>query len=195
MGITLAKGQGLTLEKSQNNLSLVTIGLGWDIAEQKKGLLGGLFGGQPAEYDLDVVAFLCDASGKVRDVGRDASGGRAHVLGRLLATAVIAAFGDALAQILDTELSLIEMDRCASRNIVDICMMDAGKLQQLAAYSLRAQARYEPSDFNVDRLHGCSSCSLCSWSQRASRPESRQSCENSKTISRSGAMTLCFLPA
>ena len=74
MGITLAKGQGLTLEKSQNNLSLVTIGLGWDIAEQKKGLLGGLFGGQPAEYDLDVVAFLCDASGKVRDVGRDASG-------------------------------------------------------------------------------------------------------------------------
>ena len=74
MAITLAKGQGLTLEKSQNNLSLVTIGLGWDIAEQKKGLLGGLFGGQPAEYDLDVVAFLCDADGKVRDVGRDASG-------------------------------------------------------------------------------------------------------------------------
>ena len=65
MAITLEKGQGLTLEKSQNNLSLVTIGLGWDIAEQKKGLLGGLFGGQPAEYDLDVVAFLCDASGKV----------------------------------------------------------------------------------------------------------------------------------
>lgn len=132
---------------------------------------------------------------RMAGVGRDASGGRAHVLGRLLATAVIAAFGDALAQILDTELSLIEMDRCASRNIVDICMMDAGKLQQLAAYSLRAQARYEPSDFNVDRLHGCSSCSLCTWSQRASRPESRQSCENSKTISRSGAMTLCFLPA
>ncbi len=74
MAITLAKGQGLTLEKSQNNLSRVTIGLGWDIAAQKKGLLGGLFGGQPAEYDLDVVAFLCDASGKVRDVGRDASG-------------------------------------------------------------------------------------------------------------------------
>ena len=74
MAITLAKGQGLTLEKSQNNLSLVTIGLGWDIAEQKKGLLGGLFGGQPAEYDLDVVAFLCDADGKVRDVVRDASG-------------------------------------------------------------------------------------------------------------------------
>lgn len=36
MAITLAKGQGLSLEKSQHNLSLVTIGLGWDIAAQKK---------------------------------------------------------------------------------------------------------------------------------------------------------------
>jgi hypothetical protein len=54
------------------------------------------------------------------------------------------------AHVLDTELSLVEMDRCAARDVVDICMMDAGKLQQLAAHSLRAQARYEPSDFNVD---------------------------------------------
>lgn len=74
MGISLAKGQGLTLEKSEHNLSLVTIGLGWDIAEQKKGMFGGLFGGKAAEYDLDVVAFLCDANGKVRDVGRDPAG-------------------------------------------------------------------------------------------------------------------------
>ena len=74
MAITLAKGQGLSLEKSQHNLSLVTIGLGWDIAAQKKSFLGGLFGEQPAEYDLDVVAFLCDANDTVRDVGRDASG-------------------------------------------------------------------------------------------------------------------------
>lgn len=74
MGISLAKGQGLTLEKSEHNLSLVTIGLGWDIAEQKKGMFGGLFGGKTAEYDLDVVAFLCDANGKVRDVGRDHTG-------------------------------------------------------------------------------------------------------------------------
>ena len=74
MAITLAKGQGLSLEKSQHNLSLVTIGLGWDIATQKESFLGGLFGEQPAEYDLDVVAFLCDTNGTVRDVGRDASG-------------------------------------------------------------------------------------------------------------------------
>ena len=74
MGISLAKGQGLSLEKSEHNLSLVTIGLGWDIAEPKKGLLGGLFGGKTAEYDLDVIAFLCDENGKVRDVGRDNTG-------------------------------------------------------------------------------------------------------------------------
>ncbi|NHB58530.1 TerD family protein [Acinetobacter sp. 194] len=73
MGITLAKGQGLSLEKTEHNLSLVTIGLGWDIAEQKKGMFGSLFG-KTAEYDLDVIAFLCDANGKVRDVGRDSNG-------------------------------------------------------------------------------------------------------------------------
>ena len=74
MGITLAKGQGLSLEKSQHNLSLVTIGLGWDITEQKKGFLGGLFGGKAEEHDLDVVAFLCDNNGKIKDLGWDASG-------------------------------------------------------------------------------------------------------------------------
>ena len=81
---------------------------------------------------------------------RTARGGIAHMLRRLLATAVIAALHDPAAQILDTELPFVEMDRCASRNVVDIRVMDAGKLQQLATYSLRAQARYEPSDFNVD---------------------------------------------
>lgn len=74
MGITLSKGQGLSLVKSEHNLSLVTIGLGWDIAEQKKGFLGGLFSGQPPEYDLDVVAFLCDVNGKIKDLGLDATG-------------------------------------------------------------------------------------------------------------------------
>ena len=50
MGITLAKGQGLSLEKSEHNLSLVTIGLGWDITEQKKGFLVGLFGAKSEGY-------------------------------------------------------------------------------------------------------------------------------------------------
>ena len=74
MAITLAKGQGLTLEKSEHNLSLVTIGLGWDIIEQKKGFLGGLFGGGAEEHDLDVVAFLCDSNSKVKDLGWNAQG-------------------------------------------------------------------------------------------------------------------------
>ncbi len=74
MGITLAKGQGLTLEKSQHDLSVVTIGLGWDITEQKKGFLGGLFSTKTEEHDLDVVAFLCDSQGKIKDLGWDAAG-------------------------------------------------------------------------------------------------------------------------
>ncbi len=74
MGITLAKGQGLTLEKSQHDLSVVTIGLGWDITEQKKGFLGGLFSAKTEEHDLDVVAFLCDSQGKIKDLGWDAAG-------------------------------------------------------------------------------------------------------------------------
>ncbi|TCM66452.1 stress response protein SCP2 [Acinetobacter calcoaceticus] len=74
MAITLEKGQGLSLEKSQYDLSSVTIGMGWDIAEQKKGFLGGLFSAKSAEYDLDVVAFLCDAQGKVKNLGWDERG-------------------------------------------------------------------------------------------------------------------------
>ena len=48
MAVSLNKGQGISLSKTENNLSQVTIGLGWDIQEQKKGFLGGLFGGNSA---------------------------------------------------------------------------------------------------------------------------------------------------
>lgn len=74
MAVSLGKGQGISLKKTENNLSQVTIGLGWDIQEQKKGFLGGLFGGGNAEYDLDVIAFLVGANGKVNNLGRDAQG-------------------------------------------------------------------------------------------------------------------------
>ncbi|MBK1722486.1 TerD family protein [Thiocystis violacea] len=74
MGISLKKGQGVSLKKSEHDLSMVTIGLGWDINDAKKGLLGGLMGKKEADYDLDVVAFLCGANGKVRDLGRDEKG-------------------------------------------------------------------------------------------------------------------------
>ena len=69
MAVSLKKGQGVSLKKTENDLSLVTIGLGWDVLEQKSGFLGGLFGKNSPEYDLDVIAFLCGADGKVKNLG------------------------------------------------------------------------------------------------------------------------------
>ncbi len=74
MGVSLKKGQGVSLKKSENDLDMVTIGLGWDIAEEKTGFLGSLFGKKAEEYDLDVIAFLCNADGKVRNLGLDNNG-------------------------------------------------------------------------------------------------------------------------
>ncbi|MDR3178128.1 MAG: TerD family protein [Campylobacteraceae bacterium] len=72
MAISLKKGQGVSLKKSENDLSLVTIGLGWDVKEEKKGLFANIFGGSKEEdYDLDVIAFLCRSDGKVHSVGND----------------------------------------------------------------------------------------------------------------------------
>lgn len=71
MAISLKKGQGVSLRKEENDLSQVTIGLGWDIAEPEgKGLLGSIFGKKEPDYDLDVVAFLCGGDGKVHDLGK-----------------------------------------------------------------------------------------------------------------------------
>ncbi|HCZ13829.1 MAG: TerD family protein [Candidatus Accumulibacter phosphatis] len=69
MAISLKKGQGVSLRKSDNDLSMVTIGLGWDIQEEKTGFLGGLFSKKAPDYDLDVAAFLCGSDGKVHDLG------------------------------------------------------------------------------------------------------------------------------
>jgi tellurium resistance protein TerD len=76
MAINLVKGQTIDLRKNDKgeefDLSQVTIGLGWDVRQKKSGgFLGKLMGGgKDAEYDLDAVAFLLDASGKVADLGR-----------------------------------------------------------------------------------------------------------------------------
>lgn len=43
MAISLKKGQGVSLKKNDNDLSLVTIGLGWDIKEEKKDFYQGFF--------------------------------------------------------------------------------------------------------------------------------------------------------
>jgi stress response protein SCP2 len=88
MAISLKKGQGVSLKKVDFDLSRVTIGLGWDVAEttrreervvqKPKGGVTGLFGGTqnvievvdvPDEYDLDVIAFLIGENGKVNDLG------------------------------------------------------------------------------------------------------------------------------
>ncbi len=80
MALSLKKGQGISLKKNEHDLSIVTIGLGWDIREEKKGFLGGLFAKKEEDYDLDVVAFLCGEDGKVQDFGRT-EGGRSTLVG------------------------------------------------------------------------------------------------------------------
>lgn len=73
MAINLQKGQTIDLRKNDRgenvyDLSKVTIGLGWDVRKQG-GFFGKLFS-KEAEYDLDAIAFLLDANGKVANLGR-----------------------------------------------------------------------------------------------------------------------------
>lgn len=79
MAINLVKGQTIDLRKNDKgesfDLSSVTIGLGWDVRKKSGGgFLGKLFsGGATEDYDLDAVAFLLNANGKVADTGRTAT--------------------------------------------------------------------------------------------------------------------------
>ncbi|MCL4103865.1 UNVERIFIED_CONTAM: hypothetical protein GTU68_029182 [Idotea baltica] len=57
MAINLSKGQTINLDKNTNDLSQVTIGLGWKIRQKKK---------EP-EFDLDALAFVLDDQEKVRN--------------------------------------------------------------------------------------------------------------------------------
>lgn len=76
MAINLQKGQTIDLRKNDKgesiyDLSNVTIGLGWDVRQKQSSLLGKLFGGgKEEEYDLDAIAFLLDANGKVANLGK-----------------------------------------------------------------------------------------------------------------------------
>lgn len=75
MAINLTKGQTINLEKSQYDLSSVTVGLGWDV-KKTGGFLGGLFGGKGGDdYDLDAIAFLLDQNDKVQYLGDKLVGG------------------------------------------------------------------------------------------------------------------------
>ena len=71
MAIRLQKGQTINLSKEQNDLSQVTIGLGWDVRKEKR----GLFSPKVEDYDLDAIAFLLDSDGKVADLGDKLIGG------------------------------------------------------------------------------------------------------------------------
>jgi tellurium resistance protein TerD len=75
MAINLVKGQTIDLRKNDQgtdyDLSVVTIGLGWDVRQKSTGFFGKMFGGdKEEEYDLDAIAFLLDANGKVASLGR-----------------------------------------------------------------------------------------------------------------------------
>jgi tellurium resistance protein TerD len=77
MAINLQKGQTIDLRKNDKgeiyDLSQVTVGLGWDIRKKKGGFFSSLLGGDKEEdYDLDAIAFLLDANGKVANLGRKA---------------------------------------------------------------------------------------------------------------------------
>lgn len=72
MAIKLTKGQTINLEKPSGGGSLtkITIGLGWKVKEKKKGFIASIFGGgDDDEFDLDAIAFLLNAEGKVVDQG------------------------------------------------------------------------------------------------------------------------------
>lgn len=68
MGINLQKGQKISLEKEAGGgLSKVVMGLGWDAAKGKGGMLGGLFGGGGGSIDLDASCLIFDDGGNLVD--------------------------------------------------------------------------------------------------------------------------------
>lgn len=68
MGISLQKGQKISLEKEAGGtLTRIIMGLGWDAAKGKGGMLGGLFGGGGSSIDLDASCLLFDEGSNLLD--------------------------------------------------------------------------------------------------------------------------------
>lgn len=67
MGISLKKGQGVSLKKESGLLTRLTIGLGWDVAKPKE-LLNKIFD-KSEDYDLDAICFMLDADGYIGNLG------------------------------------------------------------------------------------------------------------------------------
>lgn len=65
MPINLQKGQSINLDKKEHDLSRILMGLGWDVAKPK-GFLGGLFGGNGSDFDLDAYALLLSERGRLQ---------------------------------------------------------------------------------------------------------------------------------
>lgn len=72
MGISLKKGQGVSLKKEDGSLTKITIGLGWDVAKPK-GLMGKLFS-KAEDYDLDAICFMLGDDGCIHDLGNVSNG-------------------------------------------------------------------------------------------------------------------------
>ncbi len=69
MGINLQKGQKISLDKEAGGgLTRIVMGLGWDAAKSKGGMLGGLFGGGGGDsIDLDASCLMFDEAGNLLD--------------------------------------------------------------------------------------------------------------------------------
>ena len=82
MGISLKKGEGINLRKEgEFDLSKVTVGLGWDVAEQKQSIFDKMRGKKEEEYDLDAIAFLLGNDGKVHSLGASGENGVPTLVG------------------------------------------------------------------------------------------------------------------
>lgn len=62
--VSLSKGQGISLTKANPGLSMVAMGLGWDVAK-KRGFFGGWKDGD--DVDLDASCLMFDAGGNLVD--------------------------------------------------------------------------------------------------------------------------------
>ncbi len=69
MTINLKKGQTIILDKSEYDLSRMTMGLGWDVAKSSGGLAG--FFGNRLDFDLDGYAILLGENHQVKNYKED----------------------------------------------------------------------------------------------------------------------------
>lgn len=67
MSVKLAKGQKVSLTKTESNLKKIFVGLGWDPVKAKGGFLGGMFGGGESSIDLDASCLMFDDSKNLVD--------------------------------------------------------------------------------------------------------------------------------